>query len=101
MIVCPVSDLKPGDVVRVNTTPPISVFNVDGEFFALDDTCSHQDASLADGWLEGFLVECPLHSSQFDVRTGVPICLPAKAPVRTHRVDVIDDMIVLEPITVA
>ena len=51
--VCPLSDLEPGDAIRVETTPPIAVFHTEeGKLYALDDTCTHQDASLADGWLE-------------------------------------------------
>ena len=66
---------------------PIAVFHLAGEFFALDDTCTHQDASLADGYLEDdCTVECPLHASCFDLRTGRPSGPPAKVPVRTHTV---------------
>src|SRR3712207_7511553 len=42
----------------------------DGEIFAIDDTCTHQDASLADGWLEGCEVECPLHASRSEEHTS-------------------------------
>jgi 3-phenylpropionate/trans-cinnamate dioxygenase ferredoxin subunit len=75
---------------------PISVFHTEGEFFAVDDTCSHQDASLADGFLEGCFVECPLHAALFDLRTGMPTCLPAKKPVRTYPVTVVDGVIYVE-----
>ena len=72
---------------------PIAVFNVDGELLAIDDTCTHQDASLADGWLEGCTVECPLHAACFDLRTGMPSGPPAKMPVRTHEVVVEDGLV--------
>ena len=88
--VCALADIGPGEAVRVDGDPPISVFNVDGELYAIDDTCTHQDASLADGWLEGCLIECPLHASCFDLRTGQPTGPPAKVPVRTHEVVVQD-----------
>ncbi|MGA4847607.1 bifunctional 3-phenylpropionate/cinnamic acid dioxygenase ferredoxin subunit [Streptomyces sp. G5(2025)] len=84
--VCRLEDLPAGESVRLDTTPPVAVFNADGELFAIDDTCSHQDASLSEGWLEGCLVECPLHAASFDLRTGLPTCLPARRPVRTHQV---------------
>ena len=88
---CRLADLPRGEAYRLDIDPPVSVFHTDdGEVFAIDDTCTHQDASLADGWLEGCFVECPLHAALFDLRTGVPTCLPAKAPVRTHRVVVAD-----------
>lgn len=85
--VCAVGDIPEGEAVRVeNGAEPIAVFKVDGELYAIDDTCTHQDASLADGWLDGCTVECPLHASCFDLRTGKPTGPPAKVPVRTHEV---------------
>ena len=92
-----VSSLPAGEAVRLDTTPPIAVFRTDdGELYAVDDTCTHQDASLADGWLEGCLVECPLHASTFDLRTGEVDQPPAKRGVRTHRVVVEGDEIFVE-----
>ncbi|MCP2244177.1 bifunctional 3-phenylpropionate/cinnamic acid dioxygenase ferredoxin subunit [Lentzea aerocolonigenes] len=89
-----VDDLPVGESVRVSTPDgAIAVFNADGEFYAIDDTCSHQDASLSEGWLEGCFVECPLHAASFDLRTGVPTCLPAKKAVRTYPVVVQDGVI--------
>jgi 3-phenylpropionate/trans-cinnamate dioxygenase ferredoxin component len=91
--VCRLEDLPPGEAVRLDTDPAIAVFNADGELYAIDDTCTHQDASLSDGWVEGCLVECPLHASSFDLRTGRPTCLPARRPVRTHPVTVEDGLV--------
>jgi len=88
--VCPLQDLAPGEATRVDGSVPIAVFNVDGDLYAIDDTCTHQDASLADGWVEGCFVECPLHSSQFDLRTGGPHAPPATNPVRTHDIRIRD-----------
>jgi nitrite reductase/ring-hydroxylating ferredoxin subunit len=98
--VCPVSAIPLGEAVRVDGeagVDPIAVFNVDGEFYAIDDTCTHQDASLADGWLEGCQIECPLHASSFDLRTGAVSGPPAKVPVRTHGVVVRDGVVYVEP----
>ena len=96
--VCPLLRLPPGEAIRVDTEPPVAVFHTeDGELFAIDDTCTHQDASLADGWVEGCEVECPLHGSRFDLRTGAVDDLPATEPVRTHRVGVVDGVIMLDP----
>lgn len=88
--VCALADLPAGETLRVDTvTPPIALFHTeDGEVFAVDDTCTHQDASLADGWFEGCTVECPLHASTFDLRTGAVDAPPAKRPLRTHSVTV-------------
>ena len=95
--VCPLDDLPPGEAVRVEADVPVAVFNVDGELYAVDDTCTHQDASLADGYLEGCWVECPLHASTFDLRTGRPNGPPARTPVRTHAVHVVDGVVHVVP----
>jgi 3-phenylpropionate/trans-cinnamate dioxygenase ferredoxin subunit len=85
--VCPLAELAPGEARRVETDPPIAVFRTEaGDVFAIDDTCTHQDASLADGWLDGEDIECPLHASCFNLRTGAVDAPPAKLPVRTHQV---------------
>ena len=92
--VCPLAALPRGEVRRFESDPPIAVFHTDdGEVFAIDDTCTHQDASLADGWVEGCEVECPLHASRFDLRTGAVDAPPAKLPVRTHEVVISDGVI--------
>jgi 3-phenylpropionate/trans-cinnamate dioxygenase ferredoxin subunit len=95
--VCLLEDLVPGVGLRVETvTPAVAVFlTEDGEVFAIDDTCTHQDASLADGWLEGCEVECPLHASRFDLRTGQVDAPPAKIGVRTHFVNIEGDDVYL------
>ena len=91
--VCPIEDLPPGTAVRVAAEVPLALFNVDGTLYCIDDTCTHQDASLADGYLEGCWVECPLHASMFDLRTGHPHGPPARTPVRTHQVVVQDGVV--------
>ena len=88
--VCRLEDLPAGESVRLDLEPPIAVFHTDGELYAVDDTCTHQDASLSEGWLEGCLIECPLHAASFDLRTGRPTCLPARRALRTHPVSVLD-----------
>ncbi|AXB42767.1 bifunctional 3-phenylpropionate/cinnamic acid dioxygenase ferredoxin subunit [Amycolatopsis albispora] len=90
ILVGAVSEIPVGESVRVQGQVAIAVFNADGEFYAIDDTCTHQDASLSDGWLEGCAVECPLHAACFDLRTGRPSGPPAKKPVRTHEVVLVD-----------
>ena len=92
--ICPLSALPRGEARRVEADPPIAVFHTDdGEVFAVDDTCTHQDASLADGWLEGCEIECPLHASRFDLRTGAVDAPPAKLPIRTHEVVIVDGVV--------
>lgn len=94
--VCRADELPPGESTRFTADVAIAVFNADGEFYAVDDTCTHQDAPLSDGFLEGCYVECPLHAAFFDLRTGSPTCLPAKRPVRTHPVTVEDGVVYVD-----
>ncbi|GLZ48818.1 bifunctional 3-phenylpropionate/cinnamic acid dioxygenase ferredoxin subunit [Actinomycetospora sp. NBRC 106375] len=94
--VAELADIPVGESVRVQGSVPIAVFNADGELYAIDDTCTHQDASLSDGWLEGCAVECPLHAACFDLRTGRPSGPPAKKAVRTHPVSVVDGLVYVE-----
>jgi len=93
--VCPLDNLPPGEVRRLEVTPPIAVFNVDGVLYAIDDTCTHSNASLSDGDVDPITctVECPFHLARFDLRTGKPRSLPAGKPVRTHTVEVRDGVI--------
>jgi nitrite reductase/ring-hydroxylating ferredoxin subunit len=70
--VASVSDLAPGECksVKVNNTY-VALFNVDGTFHAIDDTCPHQGGPLGEGFLDGCVVTCPWHGWRFDVTTGV------------------------------
>ena len=61
----------------------VAVFHVGGEYFAMDDICTHDGGPLAEGALEGDVIECPRHGARFNVRTGAVVCLPATAPVPT------------------
>ena len=68
----------------------------DGELHAISDICSHGQVSLSDGEIEGCTVECWLHGSRFDLRTGAPIGLPATKSVPTYPVTVIGDDVFLK-----
>lgn len=85
---CAVADLDDGEATTVAVVPPVAVFNVDGAFFATDDTCTHEDYSLAEGYVDGCQVECALHWAKFDVRTGDALSLPATKGLRTYPVKV-------------
>lgn len=74
----------------------IAIANVAGTFYAFDDTCTHLQCSLADGELEGTVVTCPCHGSQFDVTTGDVLEGPAKEPVRSYGVRVDGDAVEVE-----
>ena len=78
-----VSGLKEGEPVRVvvGGVPVALVLADDGEVHAVGDTCTHAEVSLSEGEVEGCAIECWLHGSAFDLRTGQPLSLPAIRPV--------------------
>ncbi len=68
----------------------IALVNVEGQIYAVDDTCSHADASLCEGMVDDYELECPLHFARFDVRTGAATCSPATKPIRSYQVRISD-----------
>ncbi|WP_426026170.1 non-heme iron oxygenase ferredoxin subunit [Brevundimonas sp. TSRC1-1] len=91
------SDLQPGDMHRHEGGPePVLLCNVDGEFFAVQDTCTHGEWALSDGYLEGGVVECSLHFAKFCVRTGKVKALPAGKALRVFPVKVEDDFVLVD-----
>jgi 3-phenylpropionate/trans-cinnamate dioxygenase ferredoxin subunit len=84
--VCTGSELLPGEMRTAFdevTAAPILVLNLDGELYALEDICSHEDFELSAGTFEPAegTIECVLHGARFDVRDGRPLCAPAYEPV--------------------
>lgn len=89
-------DVPPGHAARVEIgETPVAIFNCNGTFYAIDDTCSHAEASLSDGDLDisRCAIECPLHGSAFDLASGDALSLPAVLPVRAHQVDTTDGVL--------
>lgn len=77
---------------------PIALFRWQGKVYAIDDACTHEDASLAEGEVEDGRVVCPRHGARFDLATGRAVTLPAVLPVGTYPVDVEDgDVFVTVP----
>jgi nitrite reductase/ring-hydroxylating ferredoxin subunit len=84
-------EVAPGEVKQyIVEDRPVALCNVDGEFHAFEDICTHQYTHLSEGGLEGDRIICPLHGATFDVRTGVPKSLPAVKPVPKHEVKIED-----------
>jgi 3-phenylpropionate/trans-cinnamate dioxygenase ferredoxin component len=91
---CALADLPVGSVRRVEIdSEPVALVHGDDGVFAIDDVCSHDEVSLSDGEVEGNTLECWLHGSRFDVRTGAALCLPAKQPVAVYDVEIQGDSI--------
>lgn len=90
------ADLPPGTSLCVTVDGrKIALFNLDGSYYAIDDTCSHADASLSEGEIDGHCVLCPRHGARFDIRTGQALSLPAWAPVDTYEVRVEEENILI------
>jgi 3-phenylpropionate/trans-cinnamate dioxygenase ferredoxin component len=88
---CRVDELAPGEARRIEGDhQPVAVYNIDGELYALDDTCTHEKFALTEGWIDDDVVECALHMAKFCIRTGKALCLPANRDVATHSVEVVD-----------
>ena len=97
--VCAAAELPSGDMKLVETEGvKIGVFNCDGQLYAIEDRCSHDDGPLAEGPFDAgtCTVECPRHGSLFDLTTGRPKTLPAYQPVATYPVTIEEDTVKLE-----
>ena len=93
---CPVDELPPGEVKIVHAgLVSVGVYNLDGDYYAIEDRCSHDDGPLCEGDFdadEGYAV-CPRHGANIDIRSGRPLTLPAVLPVETFPVRVDDGMV--------
>lgn len=95
--VCSVEELAPGMATKVNAWGvDVAVFNDEGNFFALADTCSHEMASLSEGEIDEGCIECPKHGARFDLATGMPKTLPATSPVPVYTTVVEDGVLYVE-----
>ena len=95
--VCDYNDLSDGEPRKATVAgTTIAVVRTEGQVFAINDTCSHGQVSLAEGEVEGCLLECWLHGSQFDLRNGQPVSLPAIDPVPVYPVKVEDGTVFVQ-----
>ena len=83
------SEIDPGTAKCVEVGGEnIAIFNVEGQFYAIEDTCTHADGPLSEGTLEGEEVECPWHGACFNIKTGEATSPPAVTGVKTYSVKV-------------
>lgn len=81
------ADVPDDDVIGVQVAGhDIALYKVDGSVFATDNTCTHGQARLCDGFLEGHEIECPLHQGRFDIRDGSATCAPVTEAIRCYPV---------------
>jgi nitrite reductase/ring-hydroxylating ferredoxin subunit len=90
--VCKKDFLEPGELMYVEVEDePVCLINLDGELHAINDVCTHEDASLSDGTIDDNLIECPLHGGAFDIRTGQPASLPVVVAIEKYDVRIVGD----------
>jgi 3-phenylpropionate/trans-cinnamate dioxygenase ferredoxin component len=102
IVVAQIGDIEEGEAIKIDssvlgTVDDVAVFNDEGEYFALDDTCTHEKASLSDGWIENGVIECPLHAGKFCLKDGTVLSMPATVDVACHRVLLDGDAIRIIP----
>ena len=89
-------DLDEGEALQVIVgRKEIAIYNLDGGIYATDDICTHAYASLADGYVEGELIECPLHGGCFDIRTGKAMSPPVTEDIKTYEVKIDGEQILV------
>jgi len=97
VVVATTDELATGEAMAVSIDGEgVAIFNVDGEYHAIANRCTHVGGSLGKGRLDDGVVSCPLHGAKFDVRTGAVCSPPADEPVRTYDVEVLDGELLLQ-----
>ena len=97
MKACTLSELPEEGALRVELGGrAVCIARSGGQVFAIDDRCSHADVSLSEGDVENGRIECWLHGSSFDLRTGAPTGLPATKPVATFPVTIEGDDVLVQ-----
>ena len=95
--VASIRDVPSGQAIAVEADGQrIAIFNANGEFHAIGDTCTHRGGPLSQGKIEGTVVTCPWHGAKYDIRTGKVLSPPAPGDVRSYRVVVDGDELKVE-----
>ena len=90
-------EIVPGKAIKVEVEGRmVSLFNLEGSYWAIDDTCPHRGGPLSEGEVEGEVVTCPWHGSEFNIKTGDVLKPPAGAGVKSYKVQVEGSFIMIE-----
>jgi nitrite reductase/ring-hydroxylating ferredoxin subunit len=96
--VCKVGDVGVGEVRKFEAGGLVlAVYNLDGEFYATDDACTHGPGSLSEGFVDGCNIECNFHQGVFDIRTGAVVQPPCIVPIKTYKTVVEQGTVYVEP----
>jgi 3-phenylpropionate/trans-cinnamate dioxygenase ferredoxin subunit len=95
--VAQVDELAPGSKKQIDVDGlAVALFNIEGQYYAIEDICTHDGAPLAHGRFRGKEITCPRHGARFDVCTGAALCMPAFEPVATYPVQVQGNDVLVE-----
>jgi 3-phenylpropionate/trans-cinnamate dioxygenase ferredoxin subunit len=91
------SDVKPGERQIVEVEEKfVAIFNIDGQYYAIEDVCSHDDGPVAEGELDGYEIVCPRHGARFDIRDGRVLGFPAITSIQSFPVKVESDVVLID-----
>ena len=82
---CKIDEVAVGTALKVEAAGlTVAVFNIDGEFYVTDDSCTHGPGSLSEGYVDGDVIECNFHNGQFNIKTGEVVSPPCVIPIKTY-----------------
>ena len=94
---CSTAEVEAGTALRVESGElALAVFNIEGEFYVIDDQCTHGPGSLSEGYIDGDVIECNFHNGQFNIRTGEVVLPPCMIPMKTYPTTVENGKVVIE-----
>ena len=97
IMLCSTADVAVGGALKVEKDDLIlAVFNVNGEFYVTDDTCTHGPGSLSEGYITDDVVECDFHNGAFNIKTGEVVSPPCMIPVKTYKTMVENGRVFIE-----
>ena len=97
ILLCSTDDVAVGSALKVEKNDLLlAVFNVNGEFYVTDDTCTHGPGSLSEGYITDDVVECDFHNGAFNIKTGEVVAPPCIVPLKTYPAIVEDGNVFIE-----
>jgi nitrite reductase/ring-hydroxylating ferredoxin subunit len=97
ILLCSTADVAAGSALKVEMNDLVlAVFNVDGEYYVTDDTCTHGPGSLSEGYITDDVVECDFHNGSFNIKTGEVVAPPCIVPLKTYPAIVEDGNVFIE-----
>jgi 3-phenylpropionate/trans-cinnamate dioxygenase ferredoxin component len=95
--VAELDEIAPGDRKLISFEDvTVALFNIEGDYYCIEDVCTHDGGPVAEGALQEYAIECPRHGALFDIRDGSVLSMPAVTPVQTYVVKVEEDGIYVE-----